>query len=66
MLQLLAIAFFFALLVALTVVLEETIRGSWREMTDALMGRPMARRHARPVAAIVTVPRSRRTQRAAA
>ena len=39
MLQLIAIAFFFALLVSLTVVLETTIRGSWREMVDALAGR---------------------------
>jgi len=39
MLQLVAIAFFFAVLVSLTVVLETTIRASWRQIVDALAGR---------------------------
>jgi hypothetical protein len=43
MLQLVAIAFFFAVLVALTVVLETTIRASWREIVDALAGREIRR-----------------------
>jgi len=43
MLQLLAIVFFFAVLVALTVVLETTIRASWREIVDALAGRGIRR-----------------------
>ena len=43
MLQLVAIAFFFAILVTLTVVLETTIRGSWREIVDALAGRRIPR-----------------------
>jgi hypothetical protein len=43
MLQLVAIAFFFAILVTLTVVLETTIRGSWREIVDALAGRQIPR-----------------------
>jgi hypothetical protein len=66
MLHLLAICAFLAILVALTVVLEETIRGSKAEMLDALFGRPMARhRAARPAPANLSVPRSR-PQRAAA
>lgn len=62
MLQLVAIAFFFAVLVALTVVLETTIRGSWREIVDALAGRQIPR----PVPARTTVRAKPRRQRAAA
>lgn len=62
MLQLVAILFFFALLVALTVLLEETIRGSWREMVDALAGRPLRR----PAQVTVSAPRARQPRRAAA
>jgi hypothetical protein len=67
MLHLLAICAFLAILVALTVVLEETIRGSKAEMLDALFGRPMARhRVSRSAAVTLSVPRSRRPRRAAA
>lgn len=61
MLQLVAIAFFFAILVTLTVVLETTIRGSWREIVDALAGRQIPR----PAPAPTTV-RAKPRQRAAA
>ena len=61
MLQLVAIAFFFALLVSLTVVLETTIRVSWREIVDALAGRELRRPAPLPVR-----PVARQRQRAAA
>lgn len=58
MLQIIAIAFFFATLVGLTVVLEETFRASRREILDALAGRLAAPGRAPVTPAIQSRPRS--------
>jgi hypothetical protein len=46
MLQLIAIFAFAAVLVAVMVVLQETIRASRHDIVDALLGRPMAHQRA--------------------
>lgn len=62
MTHLVAILFFSGLIVALALVLQHMIRGSWDDMVAALHGRPLARHRVRPGEARVqaSVPRSRR------
>ena len=65
MLQLIAIAFFAGLLVALAVLLQMTVREHWGDMVAAFLGRPMPSRTRRRTPATVTVPRSRMRRAAA-
>ncbi len=65
MIHLIGIGFFAALLVALALVLQYTIRDHWRDMVAALAGRPLpSRALSRPATA--SVPRTRRMRRAPA
>ena len=61
MTHLVAILFFSGVLVGLALILQYTVRDSWRDMVAALRGRPL-RRHAvrKPAPVLVSVPRSRR------
>ena len=65
MVQLIAIAFFAGLLVALAVLLQMTLREHWGDMVAAFMGRPMPGRAHRLAPATVSVPRSRMRRAAA-
>ena len=65
MLHLIATGFFAALLIALALVLQYTIRDYWTDMVAALAGRPLPSR-AFSRAATASVPRTRRRMRRAA